>query len=157
MSSLLTLKLVISKLADVASKRNVSHVPYRDSKLEASTNPIPLMKYSTRLLQPSLSGDALISVICTVSPSVLNVAESLSTLSFAQGLKRVVLRAQKKEVVDPQALIQQYQNEIAELRALLLEKEDGGFVKTSKGEVSELPCDLEFADEVLLGFAVAEE
>jgi hypothetical protein len=31
--SLLTLKLVISKLADVASKRNVMHVPYRDSKL----------------------------------------------------------------------------------------------------------------------------
>lgn len=30
---LLTLKLVISKLADLASKRNVSHIPYRDSKL----------------------------------------------------------------------------------------------------------------------------
>ncbi|RSH90768.1 Kinesin-like protein kip2 [Saitozyma podzolica] len=92
--SLLTLKLVISKLADMASKRNVTHVPYRDSKL-------------TRLLQPSLSGDALISVICTVSPSALNLSESLSTLSFAQGLKRVVLRAERKEVVDPQALIQQ--------------------------------------------------
>ncbi len=33
--SLLTLKLVISKLADIASKRNVSHVPFRDSKLSA--------------------------------------------------------------------------------------------------------------------------
>ncbi|ORX37049.1 P-loop containing nucleoside triphosphate hydrolase protein [Kockovaella imperatae] len=108
--SLLTLKLVISKLADLASKRNITHIPYRDSKL-------------TRLLQPSLSGDALISVICTVSPSAVNLAESLSTLAFAQGLKRVMLRAEKKEVVDPQALIQQYQNEIAELRALLREKE----------------------------------
>jgi len=75
------------------------------------------------LLQPSLSGDALISVICTVSPSELNQGESISTLAFAEGLKRVVLRAQKKEVVDPQALIQQYQNEIAELRARLEEKE----------------------------------
>ncbi|WWC62984.1 uncharacterized protein I303_105582 [Kwoniella dejecticola CBS 10117] len=111
--SLLTLKLVISKLADLASKRNVTHVPYRDSKL-------------TRLLQNSLSGDALISVICTVSPSSLNLAESISTLAFAQGLKRVVLKAQKKEVVDPHALIQQYQNEIAELRAQLREKETGG-------------------------------
>ncbi|KAK1925901.1 P-loop containing nucleoside triphosphate hydrolase protein [Papiliotrema laurentii] len=123
--SLLTLKMVISKLADLASKRNVTHVPYRDSKL-------------TRLLQPSLSGDALISVICTVSPSALNLAESLSTLSFAQGLKRVTLKAQRKEVVDPQALIQQYQNEIAELRALLREKEVGGVqdfgVSTSRSE-----------------------
>lgn len=32
-TSLLTLKLVISKLADLASKRNVTHIPYRDSKL----------------------------------------------------------------------------------------------------------------------------
>ena len=76
----------------------------------------------TRLLQPSLSGDALISVICTISPSYLNQAESLSTLSFASGLKKVLLRAQRKELVDPQALIQQYQNEIAELRALIREK-----------------------------------
>ncbi|WVR06672.1 hypothetical protein IAU60_003704 [Kwoniella sp. DSM 27419] len=121
--SLLTLKLVISKLADLASKRNVTHVPYRDSKL-------------TRLLQNSLSGDALISVICTVSPSYLNLAESISTLAFAQGLKRVVLKAQKKEVVDPQALIQQYQNEIAELRAQLRDKElyDGQHAGSSKSD-----------------------
>jgi centromeric protein E len=32
-TSLLTLKLVISKLADMASNRDVKHVPYRDSKL----------------------------------------------------------------------------------------------------------------------------
>ena len=30
---LLTLKIVISKLADMAMKKNVTHVPYRDSKL----------------------------------------------------------------------------------------------------------------------------
>lgn len=91
--------------------------------LRAPLSFIDKLGCSTRLLQPSLSGDALISVICTVSPSAINIAESLSTLSFAQGLKRVTLRAQKKEMVDPQALIQQYQNEIAELRALLREKE----------------------------------
>ncbi|KAK4685751.1 hypothetical protein P7C73_g4393, partial [Tremellales sp. Uapishka_1] len=119
--SLLTLKLVIGKLAEMASKRNVTHVPYRDSKL-------------TRLLQPSLSGDARISVICTISPSPINLAESLSTLSFAQGIKKVALKAIKKEVVDPQALIQQYQNEIAELKALLREKEDGGGERISKVE-----------------------
>ena len=77
----------------------------------------------TRLLQPSLSGDALISVICTLSPASANLNESLSTLSFAQGLKRVVLRAQRKEMMDPQALIQQYQEEIAELRSMLQNKQ----------------------------------
>lgn len=77
-------------------------------------------------------------MICTVSPSSLNQAESFSTLSFAQGLKRVVLRAQKKEVVDPQALIQQYQNEIAELKALLREKESvGDDLRPVKGDVSD--------------------
>jgi centromeric protein E len=30
---LLTLKIVISKLADMASGRNISHIPYRDSEL----------------------------------------------------------------------------------------------------------------------------
>jgi centromeric protein E len=38
-------------------------------------------------------------------------------------LKRVLLRAQKREVLDPQALIQQYQEEIAELKAMLRDKE----------------------------------
>lgn len=75
------------------------------------------------MLQPSLSGDALISVICTISPSPINVPESNSTLNFAQGLKRVMLSAQRKEVVDPEALIQQYQNEIADLKAQLRNKE----------------------------------
>jgi len=37
-------------------------------------------------------------------------------LNFAAGIKRVVLNAKQTEVVDPAALIQQYQNEIAELK-----------------------------------------
>lgn len=127
-ASLLTLKLVISKLADMASNRNVMHVPYRDSKL-------------TRLLQPSLSGDALISVICTISPSPLNMAESISTLSFAQGLKRVLLSAQRKEMVDPEALIQQYQVEIAQLKALLREKELHPASRPTQSDVSVWPRD----------------
>ena len=87
------------------------------------------------MLQPSLSGNARISVICTISPSHLNQSESLSTLAFAQGLKKVTLRAQRKEVVDPQALIQQYQEEIAELKALLADYENGGERHANKAEV----------------------
>lgn len=49
-----------------------------------------------------------------------------------------MLRAQRKELVDPQALIQQYQNEIADLRALLREKGiDGNMASSSlKGKES---------------------
>lgn len=41
------------------------------------------------MLQPSLSGDARISVICTINPSKDAIAESTSTLLFAQRIKRV--------------------------------------------------------------------
>lgn len=59
--------------ADVVNR---DHVPFRNSKL-------------TRMLQPSLSGDARISVICTINPSKDFIAESTSTLLFAQRIKRV--------------------------------------------------------------------
>jgi len=55
------------------------------------------------MLQPSLSGDARISVICTLNPDVSAVAESTSTLLFAQRIKKVQLNAKKKEVVDTDA------------------------------------------------------
>ncbi|CAG8760268.1 14872_t:CDS:2, partial [Acaulospora colombiana] len=81
------------------------HVPFRNSKL-------------TRMLQPSLSGDARISVICTLNPSPSTVSESLSTLGFASRLN-----ASKKEIVDHEALIERYRKEIEELKAKLVEKE----------------------------------
>jgi len=61
------------------------------------------------MLQPSLSGDARISVICTLNPDVSAVAESTSTLLFAQRIKKVQLNAKKKEVVDTDALLERYQ------------------------------------------------
>ena len=41
------------------------------------------------MLQPSLSGNARISVICTINPEVSAVVESTSTLQFAQRIKKV--------------------------------------------------------------------
>ena len=75
------------------------------------------------MLQPSLSGNARISVICTVNPDTNAVTESLSTLLFAQRVKRVRLDAKKKEVVDTDALLQRYKKEIAELKQKLAERE----------------------------------
>jgi centromeric protein E len=75
------------------------------------------------MLQPSLSGDARISVICTLNPDVSAVAESTSTLLFAQRIKKVQLNAKKKEVIDTDALLERYRQEIEELKKRLGEKE----------------------------------
>ena len=56
--------------------RYSDHVPYRNSKL-------------TRLLQPSLAGNARISVICTINPDPSAISESTSTLLFAKRIKNV--------------------------------------------------------------------
>jgi hypothetical protein len=64
---------------------SAGHIPYRDSKL-------------TRILQTSLSGQAKVVVICTISPSVLAVDESINTLKFATRVKKIVLTAKNDAV-----------------------------------------------------------
>eukprot|EP00924_Labyrinthula_sp_SR-Ha-C_P006682 maker-scaffold_29-snap-gene-1.5-mRNA-1 protein AED:0.35 eAED:0.35 QI:0/0/0/1/1/1/2/0/1215 len=83
--SLLTLGRVITAL-----KEKHSRVPYRDSKL-------------TRLLQNAIGGASKTKVILTLSPSVLAVEESLSTLKFGQsayGLKNKKLKQNVKVALD---------------------------------------------------------
>lgn len=75
------------------------------------------------MLQPSLSGNARISVICTINPCSSAITESTSTLLFAQRIKKVVLKAERKEVVDTDALLERYRNEIEELKRRLSERE----------------------------------
>ncbi|KAF9579272.1 hypothetical protein BGW38_004531 [Lunasporangiospora selenospora] len=101
--SLLTLGTVISRLTE---EKGAGHIPYRDSKL-------------TRILQSSLNGSARVSVICTTSPSYLNVEESHNTLKFAARVKKVVTRAQTNQVMDDKALLEKYRREISELKAQL--------------------------------------
>ncbi|KAI1319338.1 hypothetical protein EDD11_004204 [Mortierella claussenii] len=108
--SLLTLGTVISKLTEEKG----AHIPYRDSKL-------------TRILQSSLNGNARVSVICTISPSSLNVEESHNTLKFAARVKKVVTKAQTNSVMDDKALLEKYRREISELKAqLMLTATNGG-------------------------------
>ncbi|KAF9115672.1 hypothetical protein BGX27_006916 [Mortierella sp. AM989] len=65
---------VISALGDPSKK--ASHIPYRDSKL-------------TRLLQDSLGGNALALMIACVSPSELNLGETLNTLKYANRARNI--------------------------------------------------------------------
>lgn len=124
--SLLTLGTIISRLSDAptpaASTATKSHLPYRDSKL-------------TRLLQSALSGNALISILCTIQISPMGAfgplnamaapSETLNTLTFASRAKNnIVSHARKNESHpahggDARALLDRYRAEIEELRAQL--------------------------------------
>ncbi|KZT25431.1 kinesin-domain-containing protein [Neolentinus lepideus HHB14362 ss-1] len=108
--SLLTLGTVIGTLGDNAAKHKADYVPFRNSKL-------------TRMLQPSLSGNARISVICTINPDTNAVSESTNTLLFAQRIKKVQLNAQKGEIMDTEALLERYRLEIEDLKKKLTERE----------------------------------
>ncbi|KAK1326240.1 Kinesin-like protein NACK1 [Acorus calamus] len=96
--SLLTLGTVIRKL----SKGRYGHIPYRDSKL-------------TRILQPSLGGNAKTAIICTMSPARSHIEQSRNTLLFASCAKEVVTSAQVNVVMSDKALVKHLQRELARL------------------------------------------
>lgn len=97
--SLLTLSRVIVALGSA----NHTHVNFRDSKL-------------TRLLQPSLSGNARMAIVCCATSSELYLEETRSTLAFASRAKMVKTRAQVNEVLDDRSIIRRLQLELAEAR-----------------------------------------
>ncbi|KAH3679005.1 hypothetical protein WICPIJ_008746 [Wickerhamomyces pijperi] len=81
--SLLALGSVIVKLS--SPQTSVGHIPYRDSKL-------------TRLLQPALSGDSLVSILCTIQTQPAALAETVNTMRFAARAKNINLNVKKNEV-----------------------------------------------------------
>ena len=122
--SLLTLGNIISKLSDSKDKqgnpmdKEGRHLPYRDSKL-------------TRLLQPALSGNSLVSILCTiqlVSGVNAHSGETLNTLKFAARAKNnIVSHAKKAEEAygagggdsGSRVLLERYRMEIQALRGQL--------------------------------------
>lgn len=123
--SLLTLGTVISKLSELKDKEGKSgggenvHLPYRDSKL-------------TRLLQGALSGNSLVSILCTIqigsagsaASGNTHITETLNTLKFASRAKNnIVSRAKRAEEAlgvggegGARVLLERYRMEIMELR-----------------------------------------
>jgi hypothetical protein len=73
---LLALGNVISALGDDKKRKEMSHVPYRDSKL-------------TRLLQDSLGGNSRTVMIACVSPADSNFEETLNTLKYANRARNI--------------------------------------------------------------------
>lgn len=113
--SLLTLGHIIWKLSrerqsskhsSSRQQHSASHLPYRNSKL-------------TRILQPSLGGQAQIAVICTVAPSVECLAETHNTLKFASRARRLRNRASVNETNGESVLLRKYRARIRELEEQL--------------------------------------
>ncbi|KAL4310333.1 hypothetical protein GQ457_01G000600 [Hibiscus cannabinus] len=124
--SLLTLGTVIGKL----SEGKACHIPYRDSKL-------------TRLLQSSLSGHGLVSLICTVTPASSNMEETHNTLKFASRAKRVEIYASRNKIIDEKSLIKKYQREISVLKEELDHLRKGMVVGVNHEELLSLKQQLE--------------
>ena len=154
--SLLTLGTVIAKLSEWKEKEAKSgdkdgkHLPYRDSKL-------------TRLLQGALSGNSLVSILCTIQIGAAGSAaaanshttETLNTLKFASRAKNnIVSHAKKAEEAlgaggdgGARVLLERYRLEISELRQQLeSQAKKSDETEVEKDEVAEKVREQEAAE-----------
>ncbi|CAK4264713.1 unnamed protein product [Aphanomyces euteiches] len=114
--SLSALGNCISALADNASGKKKTLVPYRNSKL-------------THLLKDSLGGNAKTIMIAALSPASVNFQETLGTLRYADRAKQIKNQAVVNE--DPnQMLIRQLKEELEQLRRAMIES--GGMDPASR-------------------------
>ncbi|EGZ19955.1 hypothetical protein PHYSODRAFT_493744 [Phytophthora sojae] len=161
--SLLTLGHIIWKLSRDRHRKTPSgvrapstpHLPYRNSKL-------------TRILQPSLGGQAQIAIVCTASPSVECLAETHNTLKFASRARRVRNRVAVNEGLGESALLRKYRARIRELEEQLehlqIRRRPRGPAQTSSSTPSPLDerqMELKFAinniNRVILNSSQAQE
>lgn len=110
--SLSSLAIVINKLAKTSNRGN-GFIPFRNSKL-------------TQVLQESLSGNSKTIMIAALSPALSNVAETLSTLRFAQTCKDIKTSAVKNEKTE--AVVAELTAEIARLKERLEQGNDAGLL-----------------------------
>ena len=103
--SLSALGNVINSLVDLSEGKS-RHVPYRDSKL-------------TFILRDSLGGNSRTVIIANISPSSVNMGETLSTLEFARRAKQIKNRAVVNE--DSSGTILILKNEIKKLKKDMME------------------------------------
>jgi centromeric protein E len=96
--------LYLSRVIVALGTPNQTHINFRDSKL-------------TRILQPSLSGNARMAIICCATPSELYLEETRSTLAFASRAKLVKTNAKVNEVLDDRSVIRRLQKDLAKARA----------------------------------------
>ena len=109
--SLLSLSQVIHALS-LPPKKRPKFINYRNSKL-------------TRILQPHLSGNAVLAVLCCATPARANLEETRGTLKFGASAKRIQMKPVVNEIIDDKALIRKLQKDLKEaqnaIQALSLE------------------------------------
>lgn len=110
--SLSALGNVINALVENANGKKV-FVPFRNSKL-------------TRVLQESLGGNSLCTMLAALSPAACNYEETVSTLRYANRAKAIKISATKNEEASQ---ISRLNAEIAELKKKLVA--DGGAGQSS--------------------------
>ncbi|MBA0826502.1 hypothetical protein Goarm_011347, partial [Gossypium armourianum] len=115
----------LSALGDVIASlaQKNTHVPYRNSKL-------------TQLLQDSLGGQAKTLMFVHISPELDALAETISTLKFAERVATVELGA--AQVNKDTADVKELKEQIASLKAALARKE--GETEQSRHSISDTDC-----------------
>jgi kinesin family protein 11 len=135
--SLLTLGRVINALVE-----GRPHVPYRESKL-------------TRLLQESLGGRAKTLLIATVSPSALNVVESLSTLDYAHRAKHIKNRPEVNQRMTAKKVMAHYAGQIERLQQQLQAAREKNGVFLPETQLADMEADLKERAERIEGLELA--
>mmetsp|Transcript_33763 Transcript_33763/g.86499 ORF Transcript_33763/g.86499 Transcript_33763/m.86499 type:complete len:1181 (-) Transcript_33763:39-3581(-) len=115
--SLSALGNVINALVECANGKKV-FIPYRNSKL-------------TRVLQESLGGNSLCTMLATLSPAACNYEETMSTLRYANRAKAIKVSATKNEEASQ---ISRLKAEVEELKKKLAA---GGGGVTGAGGLTE--------------------
>mmetsp|Transcript_89964 Transcript_89964/g.233290 ORF Transcript_89964/g.233290 Transcript_89964/m.233290 type:complete len:919 (+) Transcript_89964:2893-5649(+) len=105
--SLTALATVISKLAENGRHRKEEFIPFRNSKL-------------THLLMDSLGGNSKTVMLAALSPAARNYDETVSTLRFAESVKKVQTKAQRNEESQG-SLVDQLREECERLRRTIAE------------------------------------
>ena len=131
-TSLLTLGRVINALTT-----GDQHIPYRDSKL-------------TRLLKESLGGKAKTAIIATISPSTINLEETMSTLEYAYRAQSIKNTPQQNTTGSQRHLID-HLSELQQLKSKLAmqARKDGGLwiseeeAQNTQQKMTELECQVE--------------
>lgn len=147
--SLLTLSRVIQTLTQPGN----THVNYRDSKL-------------TRILQPSLSGNARMAIICCATAAEGFLEETRSTFQFASRAKEIKTRAVVNEIVDDKTQIRRMSQELAALKRKHAKQQaaaeqdssnntNGGLVDALRQEKAEQAEKIDRLKKLLLNMAPA--
>jgi hypothetical protein len=123
--SLSALGNVINGLVEKARGNKRVFIPYRNSKL-------------TRVLQESLGGNSLCSMIATLSPAATNFTETLGTLKYASRAKTIKVQAVKNE---EQGNMTKLNEEIAQLKMKLEQAASGGGGGTASAEAQKVAED----------------